>query len=121
MDTPKQKRIEKEGNKMTVELPHEKFKILYHNVQGFINKQLEFSVLLNSNLKTWMLYVLRNSPQCSSSSSKQAADMASGTTRHRALNSPTRQPTSLPGTSLQSTLCAANSLRTISHSEILYS
>jgi hypothetical protein len=51
MDTPKQKRIEKEGNKMTVELPHEKFKILHHNVQGFINKQLEFSVLLNSNLQ----------------------------------------------------------------------
>jgi hypothetical protein len=33
------KRGEKEGNKMTVDSTHAKFKILHHNVQGFTNKQ----------------------------------------------------------------------------------
>jgi hypothetical protein len=32
MDKPEQKRSEKEGNKMTVDSTHVKFKILHHNV-----------------------------------------------------------------------------------------
>lgn len=51
MDLPNQKGNEKEGNKVSVKLPHEKFKILHHNVQGFTNKQLELTVLLNTNLQ----------------------------------------------------------------------
>jgi hypothetical protein len=51
MDLPNQKGNEKEGNKVSVKSPHKKFKILHHNVQGFSNKQLELTVLLNTNLQ----------------------------------------------------------------------